>query len=231
MGHVTLLALLAASAPLRVLVLDISGDALSNAEAALVRDALAAQLQRSPATEVLTSEDLRRVLDVEAGRQLVGCDTGTDACLAELGAALGASRVLHGSAVRLGDGLVLSVALIDPATARALGRTTVRAASVEHLVDQASGVVAGLGLQQSRFPTLTVAGGAVAAAGVVAAAGLGATLWLLYGSTQDPSGDPNLKQGYLDYGAPLGALSLVAAGVAVVGLGALGVGLLVEGGP
>ena len=115
----------------RILVMDIAGAALTAEEAGLVRDALATEISQRTRAEVLSSEDVRRVLDATADKQQMDCDT--DVCLAELGAALGASRVVHATVARLGARYVLTAALIDPDNARALGRATAKTESVEDL--------------------------------------------------------------------------------------------------
>jgi hypothetical protein len=52
------------------------------------------------------------MLGVEKTRQMLGC---TDAgCYAELGGALGADRIVHGSIGRVGDSLVVNLSALDP---------------------------------------------------------------------------------------------------------------------
>jgi hypothetical protein len=213
--------LLGAAAPERVLVFDIGGDALAPTEAALVRDALASALAENRDVEVLTNEDLRRVLDMEAERQASGC--ADDTCLAELGAAMGASRVLYGTASRLGDGWVLNAVLLDPQGARAIARASTRTDSVEQLVDAAPQVVDALGLA-APLPVLTIAGAAVSAVGGLGVGALGVAWLVLYGAAQDPRGDPDTKQAWLDHRTTL----LVGAGAFALVLGA-GAALLTVG--
>jgi hypothetical protein len=219
----------AGAGPERVLVLDVDGDAISPTEAGLVRDALAAQLQRNRGkrVEVLTSEDLRRVLDVEADKQATGCDTTMDSCLAEIANALGASRVLHGSVARLDDELVLSVALVDPKNARALGRSSVRAETIGELVERAPDAVDDL-RPPDKPPVLTVAGAVVAGLGLVVGGVSGVSLGVLANAAQDPRGDPELKQAFLDNAVPLGIGVAVGTGVILVGVTVLCIGIVVE---
>jgi hypothetical protein len=221
------LALALPGAPQRVLVLDVGGVVLTKSEAGLVRDALAKELQTRPKLQVLTTEDMRRVLDVEAEKQATGCDTGADACIAELAGALGASRVLHATASRLGPTYVLSVVLVDPRSARALGRTTVEADSVTELVACAPDAVDEI-VPPPPPPVITVAGAVTTGLGVVGAAGTGVALGVLYGATQDPDGDPAWKQAFLDASTPLTIGVIAAAGIALVGVVVLCVGVIVE---
>lgn len=209
----------------RVLVLDVGGEALSDEEAGLIRDAIAAEVASRTHAEVLSSEDVRRVLDTAADKQRLDC--ATDSCLAELGAALGASRVLHGTVARLGREYVMTVALVDPNTALALGRATARADSVPALYGNVPRTVAEL-LGEKPLPVLTVVGGAVTAVAGVVAVGSGIGFGYLFSTAQDPNGDAVVKQNYLTWGPALGGTALVATGVAGVGVAVLVAGLIVE---
>lgn len=60
---------------------------------------------------VIGPEDLRRALEWEASRQEAGCDDST--CMAEVGAALDAARIVSGTLDALGDGYLLTLAEID----------------------------------------------------------------------------------------------------------------------
>jgi hypothetical protein len=80
--------------------------------AQLLGDTLAGELRRRPGVSVLTQSDLSALLGVEKTRQMLGC---TDAgCFAELGGALGADRIVHGSIGRVGDSLLVNLSALDP---------------------------------------------------------------------------------------------------------------------
>jgi hypothetical protein len=80
--------------------------------ATLLGDTLAGELRKRPGVSVLTQSDLSAMLGVEKTRQMLGC---TDAgCYAELGGALGADRIVHGSIGRVGDSLVVNLSALDP---------------------------------------------------------------------------------------------------------------------
>jgi hypothetical protein len=80
--------------------------------AQLLGDALAGELRRRPGVSVLTQGDVSALLGVEKTRQMLGCtDSG---CMAEIGGALGADRVVHGSLGRIGESLVVNVSALDP---------------------------------------------------------------------------------------------------------------------
>jgi hypothetical protein len=64
--------------------------------------------------------------------------------------------------------------------------------------------------------------------GVVATAAAAGTLGYLWSSTQDPAGDPAVKQAYLDYNQPLGIAAAASGAVLVLGSGVLLIGLIAE---
>jgi hypothetical protein len=244
MGRLVLLAALflaaaASAAPsakkaaTRILVMDVAGAALTPEEAGLVRDALATEISQRTRAEVLSSQDVRRVLDATADKQQMDCDT--DVCLAELGAALGASRVVHGTVAHLGARYVMTVALVDPDNARALGRATAKTDSVEELYDAVPLMVTELVGKKRKaddddggFPLLTVSGTSLTVLGLAGAGVSGGYLYYLFDTAQNPDGDPAVKQDYLAYGQDLGVVALVSAGVVVVGGIVLTIGLVVD---
>ena len=92
-------------------------------------------LGRHKALSVVSSEDVRRVVELEADKQAMGCSDDAS-CLAEVAGALGARYVVYGQVGRLGASLVLTLNLFDPQNGAAVGRVAARAATVEALADQ-----------------------------------------------------------------------------------------------
>jgi hypothetical protein len=107
---------------LKVAMLPLSAlGGVSKETAQLLADALAGELRKRPGVSVLTQSDVAALLGAERTRQMMGCsDSG---CFAELGGALGADRVVHGSIGRVGGSLVVNLSALDP-------RRAVTAASV-----------------------------------------------------------------------------------------------------
>ncbi len=84
--------------------------------AQLIGDALAGELRKRPGVSVLTQSDIAALLGVEKTRQMLGCtDSG---CMAEIGGALGADRIVHGSIGRVGGTLVVNLSALDARKAR-----------------------------------------------------------------------------------------------------------------
>ncbi len=122
--------------------------------AQLLGDALAGELRRRPGISVLTQADVSALLGVEKTRQMLGCtDSG---CIAEIGGALGADRVVHGSLGRIGESLVVNVSALDP-------KRSVAVASVSERL-RSGGEEAFLDVLPSIADGLLVEGGAQAPA-------------------------------------------------------------------
>lgn len=209
--------------------MDVSGGALGDAEAGLLGDAVAREVEVHLPGEVLSSGDVRRLFETMGTRQEMDCDT--DACLAELGSALGANRVVHGTVVRLGTRLVLQLALMEPDRARTLGRATAQADTIEGLYDAIPDAVADLvdaERPDSGVPVVTATGATLAGVGLLGVAVAGGTLGVLFNATRDPDGDPALKQAFLDHGTTLGIATGVTAGVLVMGGVVLAIGVAVD---
>ncbi len=124
--------LLTTAEPMRVLVLDVVADGASTTTARVVRDEVAQGLDGDQRLEALSSEDLRRVVSVEAERRAVGC--ADDSCFAEVGQALGARYVVHGSLSAVGALRVVRLSVLDTETNRSVVRETVDARSDEELL-------------------------------------------------------------------------------------------------
>jgi hypothetical protein len=104
--------------PLRLVLLPLASlGGVSADTGRLLGDALAGELRRRAGVSALTQADVAALLGVEKTRQMLGC---TDAgCMAEIGGALGADRVVHGSIGRVGESLVVNLSALDPRQAAA----------------------------------------------------------------------------------------------------------------
>ncbi len=103
--------------PTKVVVLPLAplgGVAADTAQ--LLGDALAGELRKRHGVSVLTQSDVSALLGVERTRQMLGCSES--GCMAEIGGALGADRVVHGSLGRVGTSLVVNLSALDPKRAR-----------------------------------------------------------------------------------------------------------------
>lgn len=128
--------LLAAPAKEKVLVLPLTaGEGVTEGTAKAITDALLGEVRKRP-VQVLGSDDVRAMLSVERQRQLLGC--GESSCVAELGGALGADRIVNGSVARLGQSWLIHVQLIDARKAQVLAQSDRRkkGGSVDDVLDE-----------------------------------------------------------------------------------------------
>lgn len=130
--------------------------------------------------EVVGAGDVRAILDVEAAKAAIGCDT--ESCANEIADALDADQLLAGQVGHIGDVWLMTLTRTDKATMQVLSRasievhTTSPAALLPHipgLVDQALGVVRPVNLW-------AWTGGAIAGVGVLSAGGAGLLYWLSF---------------------------------------------------
>ncbi|MEL6759214.1 MAG: PEGA domain-containing protein [Myxococcota bacterium] len=107
---------------IKVAVMDLDSLGLDEASAKNLTQVLSGSLKQVQGAEIVSQEDIRSLLELEAQRQLLGCDEMS--CMAELGGALGVDRMVTGSVGYLGDRYVVSLRLIDPRAARVEARVT-----------------------------------------------------------------------------------------------------------
>jgi hypothetical protein len=117
---------------MRVLVLDLSDTGgLGPDVVKTVTGVVAVKLSDVKSLDVLSGDDVRRLAELEAERQVAGCDEAS--CLAELAGALGARYVVFGQLGTLGELIVVNLSLFDSERAEAVGRATAEGRSVERL--------------------------------------------------------------------------------------------------
>lgn len=112
-------------APRNVLVMDIGGSAVDAGTARTITSTIAVSVAKRPKLNVLTGDDVKKIAEVEADKQVLGCDPSATSCLAEIAGAMGADLVLYGDVGRLGELYVLNLNLFDAGQATAVGRRSV----------------------------------------------------------------------------------------------------------
>lgn len=117
---------------IKILVLDIKAESINTETTRALRDEVTVELSRAPQLSVLSTEDLRAAVSIEAETRALGCDTTS--CLAEIGAALGARYVVHGSVANIGGTYVVYLNLFDTDKNEALARESVDAPSLAGLL-------------------------------------------------------------------------------------------------
>lgn len=112
------------------------------ATATLLTDVVSTSLSRDARLEVITTDDLQRMVELEAQREMAGCVDG--GCMAEIAGATGARFVVFGNVGALGNELVLTLQLFDSANAVTSGREVVRGTNATSLADAAPAAVTSL---------------------------------------------------------------------------------------
>lgn len=218
----------------RVLVLDLAHVGVDAEAARLVSGIVASLAAENRDINVVTSADLRAMLDLEATTQALGCDATS--CLAEVAGAVDASFIVYGDLGKLGERYVVTINLFEAAAGVGRGRRTVEAASLETMpsvlrpaLNNVLGPLGGIPLTDAMQPAnavdgLAIAGGVITGVGTLGLVGAGIAALVLDGVASDAG------QSIADKTAAInnGRIALVVAGASLVVAG-IGGGLLVAG--
>ncbi|HEY4221420.1 MAG TPA: DUF2380 domain-containing protein [Myxococcota bacterium] len=218
----------------KVLVLDFKDDGVGEQAVRVIRDTLVAHLSQDARLDVISSEDMRRTLDVDAQkRQLGNCND--EGCQAEIAEALGAQLTIYGTAGKLGELVVVNVSLFDARAGKSVGRETIEVKALDDLPGplRATGdkLVARVpGIATAPAPgigTLTIVGAVVGVVGLGTAVTCGI---IALANNPSPGDGRTFKQkqdavGARDLNVGIAA---VGAGVVVVGAVVAAVGLATE---
>lgn len=120
---------------------------------------------KDPTRVVIGPDDLSRALEWEASRQQAGCDD--NACLAEVGAALDAARIVNGTLDAVGSVYLLSLSEIDARTLEPTGRVQEEVPKDEAKLLEATRRLAIEMLRKSSASLLNSGGAFVANAGSI----------------------------------------------------------------
>jgi hypothetical protein len=107
-----LLAAVLAAAPPKLAVLQVvNGEGVPQSTAAAITEAVVAEVRKQSRAEVITQREISSILSLEKQKAMLGCET--DACMAELGGALGADRLVAGDMAKLGESFLLHLRVVD----------------------------------------------------------------------------------------------------------------------
>jgi hypothetical protein len=112
-------------AHVRIFFMGVSSDQLTKEELVIASDLFEAYVQVPSNAEMSSMRDMETVIGVEKQKEILGCNE--IACMAEIGAALGADFIINGTVGRLGGGdLILSMRAIDAHTSQSAAKAVVR---------------------------------------------------------------------------------------------------------
>lgn len=222
-------------ATIRILVLDVKSDSVAAETTRAIREEIAVELARDAKLSVLSTEDLRAAVSIEAESRALGCDSTS--CLAEVGAAMGARFIVHASVATVGGARAVYLNLFDTERNEAVAREVVEAATDAQLLASVRVGAArireriggrsepGQELPGEPLDMLVVAGGVTASAGIVGVVVGGAVALGQLSTVNDLDGatvaDRQSAQG-------TGAVATIITGISMAVV-AGGAGLLVWG--
>ena len=119
----------------RLLMLDLKATLVQPEVAKIVTGMLSAELGQYEEYDMITGQDLRQMVALEAEKQSIGC-ADDSSCLAELAGAMGARFVIFGDVGKLDDIIVVNLNLFDSTEAKAAGRGMIQANSLGQLPAQ-----------------------------------------------------------------------------------------------
>lgn len=218
-----------------ILVLDFRDDGVGGSAVRIIHETLVAHVSKDARLDVLSSEDVRRAVQLEAERrEVTSCDE--EGCIAEIAEALGAELTLFGTAGKLGDLVVVNVNLYDARAARSVGRETVEVGSLDDLPkplrragDKLIAQLFGETLKEGpAFGPFFWTGSAVAAAGLATAV-VGAVIFGANLSAVSAPEDTFLEKTNAKFAQDAGFNTLlIGIGVIAVGGTAAGLALAIE---
>jgi TolB-like protein len=151
-----LAAALAASPKLAVLPV-LAGEGIPPSTASAITEALTGEVRRRAGGEVISQREISAILSLERQREMLGC--ATDACMAELGGALGCDRLVTGDLARLGESLLVHLRLVEARRVRVVVQADrrLRGGTIDDVLDALPAMV------QELFPGGPAPVGAAAA--------------------------------------------------------------------
>jgi TolB-like protein len=149
----SLLALALAAPPKLAVLPVVAGEGVSDKTASGLTEALAAEVRRRSGVEVITQREINTVLSLERQKAILGCSS--DACMAELGGALGVNELVNGDVARVGESLLVHLRLVEVAKVRVIAQADrrLRKGTLDDVLDQLPAMTAEL------FPDAAKAGG------------------------------------------------------------------------
>jgi hypothetical protein len=229
----------------RIIVLNLQGKGLPESEKeipTLLTETLTGEVAQVSGCQVVSQSDVGQMLEIEATK--ADCGDGSDSCLAEIGNALGAERVVGGAVGKIGSEFVISARLLDvtkgdvsaraeqavsgdPArlrrAAKSVGRRLFGAPDLsdDAPVDQSPLLTPPPPPPEPGIPPLAIGGGVVAGLGGATAVVGGGLALLAQLRLNDPNAtgkDAITTQGQIAAGVGVGGLLVAITGAVLLGV-------------
>src|SRR5512138_2024399 len=152
-----LLAVVIAAAPPKLAVLQVAaGEGVPASTAAAITEAVVAEVRKQSRAEVITQREIASILSLENQKAMLGCQT--DACMAELGGALGADRLVAGDLAKPGESFLLHLRVVDVKKVRVAAQADrrLRGGTIDDVLDVLPAMVAELFRPTPAQPQLAV---------------------------------------------------------------------------
>ena len=107
---------------MKIAVLDLGDKGVGGQVVSLVPSVITHQLSTYGLFDVLSREEIRKMLSHEQDKMLMGCDDAS--CMAEIGGALGAEALVTGDLGKVGDKILINLQLIDIRNAKVIKRNS-----------------------------------------------------------------------------------------------------------
>src|SRR6516165_8229324 len=153
-----LLAAALAAAPPKLAVLQVqNGEGVPASTAQAITEAVVAEVRKQSKAEVITQREIASILSLEKQKEMLGCQT--DACMAELGGALGTDRLVSGDMAKLGESFLLHLRVVDVKKVRVAAQADrrLRGGSIDDVLDVLPKMVTELFPPQPPAPAPAVA--------------------------------------------------------------------------
>jgi hypothetical protein len=131
-----LLAAALAAAPPKLAVLQVqNGEGVPPSTAQAITEAVVAEVRKQSKAEVITQREIASILSLEKQKAMMGCET--DSCMAELGGALGADRLVAGDLAKLGESFLFHLRVVDVKKVRVAAQADrrLRGGSIDDVLD------------------------------------------------------------------------------------------------
>ena len=144
-----------------IAVIPLKSKGVNDILASNISDLIALELSKYKKYKVISQEDVRAILKMNREKIDMGCEDNV-VCVAEVGGAMGASKILSGTIGKVGNEFIFTLQLIDIEKIEVEGRAGGRTTDEQSLMDEAVSAVTklfkkdGVAAEVQRKPILAI---------------------------------------------------------------------------